>query len=189
MTKGIPTFETDRLLLRRIVADDIHYVYKGLSNPEVVKYYGVSFQSLKATLKQMDWYEDLEKKGKGQWWTVCARGNKTFYGACGLNNADHKSKKAEVGFWLLPLYWGHGIMSEALGPILQFGFMEWSLHRIEAFVEPPNKPCKKVLKKLGFEHEGTMQKCEVKDGQFIDLELYAKLKNELETKRHKSKRG
>lgn len=55
------------LQLRHIGDDDIVSIYKGLSNPEVIKYYGVSFHSLEATEKHMAFYRDLEQNGTGIW--------------------------------------------------------------------------------------------------------------------------
>jgi L-amino acid N-acyltransferase YncA len=35
---------------------------------------------------------------------------------------------------------------------------------------------KKIMDKLGFQHEGTMKECEIKNGKFINLDIYAKIK-------------
>jgi len=83
-------------------------------------------------------------------------------------------RKAEIGFWLLTEYWGKGIVSEAIPLILDYAFRELKLHRIEAFIETENLNCKKVIIKLGFQHEGTMKDCEIKNGEFISLDIYAK---------------
>ena len=57
------------------------------------------------------------------------------------------------------------------------GFNELELHRIEGIVETENINCKKAMAKLDFTHEGTMIECEVKNGKFINLDMYAKLTN------------
>ena len=54
MTKPKATLlKTDRLLLRAFQESDIENVFKGLSDPIVTKYYGISFDSLTATKEQM----------------------------------------------------------------------------------------------------------------------------------------
>lgn len=60
--------------------------------------------------------------------------------------------------------------------IYNYGFDELGLHRIEGFVETENKNCKNAMAKLDFQHEGTMKDCEIKNGQFISLDIYVKLK-------------
>jgi ribosomal-protein-alanine N-acetyltransferase len=89
---------------------------------------------------------------------------------------DHR--KAETGYWIFPEFWGNGIVSEAMQTIIDFGFNKMNLHRIAAESEDDNAGSIAVLKKLGFEYEGTKRECEIKDGRFINLDLYAKLKKE-----------
>ncbi len=167
---------TERLTIRKITSDDIHHIFSGLSHPEVIKYYGVNFMTLEATQEQMDWYADLEKNKTGQWFAVCSKENGTFYGAGGYNNRDVNNRKAEIGFWLLPEYWGKGIMGEAMPKIFDYGFEELNLHRIEGFVESSNNKCKKAVAKVGFKYEGTMVDCEVKNRNYISVDVYAKFR-------------
>lgn len=173
MSESFPTIKTDRLLLRQIMDSDLENVFLGLSHPDVTKHYGVSFESIEDTREQMDWFENLTKTGTGMWWAICSSDNKTFYGAGGLNNLSLEHRKAEVGFWLLKEFWGLGIMKEALPLICSYAFSQLNLHRIEGFVENENINCKRAIKKLGFRHEGTMKDCEIKDGRFISLDVYA----------------
>ena len=178
MTKvDFPIIKTERLLLRQFIASDLENVYKGLSDPEIIKYYGVNYKTLEDTKAQMQFFVDLEKEGTGIWWAVCSLDNKTFYGAGGLNSLNKVHKKAEIGFWLLTEFWGQDIMTEVMPIICNYGFDNLELHRIEGLVETDNLTCKKAMKKLDFKLEGTMKDCEVKNGKFISLEIYAKFKN------------
>lgn len=171
-----PILKTERLLLRQFIDSDLGNVFKGLSHPDIIKYYGVSYQTLEATKAQMKFFADLEKNETGIWWAVCSPDNKTFYGGGGLNSLSKEHKKAEIGFWLLPDYWGKGFMTEAMPLICNYGFNELGIHRIEGIVETENLLCKKAMEKLQFVHEGTMKECEVKNGKFISLDIYAMLK-------------
>ena len=176
-TIDFPIIKTERLLLRQFIASDLENVYKGLSDPEIIKYYGVSYKTLEDTKAQMQFFVDLEKEGTGIWWAVCSLDNKTFYGAGGLNSLNKVHKKAEIGFWLLTEFWGQDIMTEVMPIICNYGFDNLELHRIEGLVETDNLTCKKAMKKLDFKLEGTMKDCEVKNGKFISLDIYAKFKN------------
>lgn len=170
-----PVLATERLVLRRFRQDDIESVYQGLSHPQVIRHYGVSYDSLEATQEQMDWYAAIEREEKGIWWAVCDHKNQTFLGAVGFNDRSKEHRKTEMGYWLLPQYWGSGIISEAGLAACGYAFQKMSVHRIEAVVETENANSKKVMKQLGFELEGVMKDCEIKDGKFISLEMYAKL--------------
>lgn len=176
--KKFPVLTTDRLLLRAILPEDIHQVYRGLSNPEVTKHYAVSYSSLEATREQMDWYANMIKNDTGRCWAICSADNAVFYGVATLVFWNKEHRKAETGFWIFPEYWGMGIVYEAMQKIVDFGFTEMNLHRIMAESEDDNKRSIAVLKKLGFLYEGTKRECEIKEGRFINLDVYAKLKEE-----------
>lgn len=175
---SFPCLKTKRLIFRQITPTDIQNIYKGLSNPKVIKYYGISFDSLEATEEQMIWYRDLEQNETGIWWAICSLDNNVFYGAGGFNNLNKEHKKAEIGFWLLPEFWGQGFMQEAFPLICDYGFNKLDLNRIEGFVDSENTNCKKAVERLNFKFEGTMRDCEIKEGKYLSVAIYSKLKND-----------
>ena len=170
MGNEFPTIKTDRIILREITDLDLENIFNGLSNPNVIQHYGISFDSLEATKEQMTWFA----KKKQMWWAICSLDNKTFYGAGGLNDIDYKEGKAEIGLWLLPDFWGMGIMKEVMPLISNYGFNQLKLNRIEGFVETDNSNCKKAMSKLDFQLEKTMKDCEIKNGKLISVDVYAK---------------
>lgn len=173
--RKFPTFETDRLLLNEIQTSDQKNIYKGLSHPEVFRYYGVQYSSFEETQEQMDWYTNLKKSNSGLWWAIRLKESNEFCGAIGINDHHPEFHKAEIGFWLLPDYWGKGIIVEAASTILPFLFDHKGLHRIEAYVEVGNHNSARLLKKLGFEIEGRMVDCEVKNERYISVDIFAKI--------------
>ncbi|WP_066836750.1 GNAT family N-acetyltransferase [Rufibacter ruber] len=172
---AFPELRTERLLLRRFQPSDLENVFRGLSHPDVINYYGVNYTSLEDTQTQLDWFWANERQQTGIWWAVCSADNQLFYGAGGLSSISLAHKKAEIGFWLLPEYWGQGIMPEAMPLIFGYAFGPLGLHRIEGLVETENEICKKAVRKLHFTHEGTMVDCEIKNGRYISLDIFAKL--------------
>ena len=172
------TFQTPRLLLRPFSPADLENVFAGLSHPEVIRHYGVSFATQEATQEQLDWYANIEREGTGLWRAICAKEGGTFLGAIGLNSIVREHAKGEIGFWLMPEHQGKGYISEALPIILEHGFGAMGLHRIEAEVETENQASAKVLRKLGFAHEGTLRDRERKNGRWISLDVFAKLNDQ-----------
>ena len=170
MKNEFPTIKTDRIILREITHLDLENIYIGLSNPNVIQHYGISFDSLEATKEQMIWFADK----KQMWWAICSPDNQTFYGAGGLNDIDHNKGKAEIGLWLLPDFWGMGIMKEAMPLITDYGINQLQLNRIEGFVETENSNCKKAMSKLDFVLEKTMKDSEIKNGKLISVDVYVK---------------
>lgn len=168
-----PTFSTDRLLIQPIVAEDHPAIFAGLSHPDVIRYYGVSFDSFEATKGQMDWYAKIEKEQTGIWWAMIRQEDQAFLGAIGLNDWEHQHRKAEFGLWLLPDYWKQGYIQEAAPEIFAYAFKEMNLHRIEAFVESENQASQRAMQRLGFQYEGCMRDVEYKNDRFISLEIFA----------------
>ncbi|MBS4042205.1 MAG: GNAT family N-acetyltransferase [Chitinophagaceae bacterium] len=174
MNSNFPNLKTDNLYLRQFEDLDLENVYQGLSDPIIIKYYGVSYASLEATKAQIQYFKDLEANNSGFWWAITAKNNGIFYGAIGLYNIDKKELNAEIGFWLLTDYWGKGIMLEALLTICDYAFDALKLNKIEAFVETENENSKNLLRKLGFQHNGTMKNCELKNDKWISLDIFSK---------------
>ena len=170
--------QTQRFDLRTIQPQDKPHIFKGLSNPELTRYYDVHFPTLEATQEQMDWYKDLEEKQTGKWWGIFEKGSDQFCGAGGYCDWNHDHKKAEIGFWLLPEYWGRGIMKEVMPALFEYGFMTMKLNRIEGYVISDNTKCKKGLTKINFTYEGTMRECEWKNGAPIHVDIYSLIKSE-----------
>ncbi|RYY68051.1 MAG: N-acetyltransferase, partial [Chitinophagaceae bacterium] len=102
---NFPTLRTERLLLREIQETDINKIFEGLSHPEVIRQYGVSFKTLEAAREQMDWYAGMMKTDSGRCWAICSRDNVFFYGVITLPFWKKEHRKAELGYWLLPAYW------------------------------------------------------------------------------------
>lgn len=173
---NFPIIKTKRCLLRKLAETDLENIFKGLSHPDIIKYYGVSYTSLEETKKQLEFFDDLRRNETGIWWAVCSLENDIFYGAAGLNSWSKEHKKAEIGYWLLKDFWGDGIITEIIPAICNYGFNSMDLHRIEAMVETENRNSITVMNKTGFQLEGTMRECEIKNGKWISLDIYAKLK-------------
>jgi ribosomal-protein-alanine N-acetyltransferase len=173
MNNEFPVFITGRVLLRQFKVSDLENVFIGLSNPEVIKYYGVHFKTLEEAKKQMEWFAELEYDETGIWWAVCSPDNSIFYGAVGLYYFNREIRKAEIGFWLMPEFWGKGIISESVPMAMEYGFKKMDLKRIIAEVETENRLSKRVLEKLRFVYEGTKKDCEIKNGKYISLDFYA----------------
>ncbi|MGE8497781.1 MAG: GNAT family N-acetyltransferase [Pseudomonas sp.] len=176
---AFPTLATRRFRLREIVADDIQAIFYGLSHPQVIRYYGVSYATLDATRVQMDWYRDLQRERTGIWWGIClpeAPGQ--LLGACGFNAWAHEHRRAELGYWLMPEHWGGGVMRESLAAAITHGFEVMGLHRIEAVVDTDNGASSGLLRRLGFVHEGIRRECEYQDGRYLSLDCFSLLNSE-----------
>lgn len=164
--------------LKEIQDSDIENIHRGLSNPEITKYYAVHFATLEETKEQMEWYSNLKKTGTGLWWGIYDKTDDQFCGAGGYNGLEKEHKKAEIGLWLLKEYWGRGILKEIMPVLFELGFTQLDLNRIEGYVLHENAKCKKGLSKINFTHEGTLREFEYKNEEKIDVDIYSILKSD-----------
>ena len=168
-----PELITERLLLQELKPEDQQFIFEGLSHSEVISFYGVRFDSFEATKAQMDWYQKIYQEGTGISWKIVDKETRENLGHICVYLYKQEHNKAEVGFWLLPQHQNKGIATEALNAVISYWRTEKKLHRLEAFVEKGNVASSKLLEKAGFGYEGTMRDCEIKDGRYISLKVYA----------------
>jgi ribosomal-protein-alanine N-acetyltransferase len=175
-----PTLTTSRLLLRQLTASDAEAVYLLRSDYEVVRYNGVILMQTPDQARELisaisHAYDDhLEIR-----WGITLRDTPdVVIGICGYNYWIRHDHRASVGYDLMQAYWGHGYMTEAVRAILDFGFTEMDLNRIEADSDHRNTASIRVLHKLGFHQEGLQQEQFYQDGDYQHLLLFALLRRD-----------
>ena len=101
-------------------------------------------------------------------------------GCIGLHRGTgNYCKIAELGYYLDENYWGKGIMTKAIKQVCAFGFETTDIVRIYARPFSYNKASTRVLEKAGFQFEGVLRKNAIKNGQLIDMAVYAIIKDDL----------
>lgn len=95
-------------------------------------------------------------------------------GGIGLHpQSDIQCKNAELGYWLAEPFWGKGIITKAVGQMVDYGFSNWDFTRIYARPFGTNIASQKVLEKAGFVLEARFEKSLFKNGEFLDELVYA----------------
>lgn len=86
---------------------------------------------------------------------------------------DIHRKNAELGYWLAEPYWGKGIMTKAIGLMVEYAFKNWPINRIFARPFGHNIGSQKALEKAGFRLEARFDKTLIKNGEDVDELIYA----------------
>lgn len=95
-------------------------------------------------------------------------------GTASLSRAGHPRIGA-ISYFVGDAHQGCGFGAEMATRILQFGFEDCGLHRIEADVEIGNVPSLRVAERIGMRKEGVMRDCTFADGRWWTDAKYAML--------------
>lgn len=112
-------------------------------------------------------------------WGIQLKDNPTLIGTCGLFDWNRGWRRCSVGFELDVGWHKKGIMCEALGAVLAWGFREMLVHRVEAQIHPINYPSIKLVKSLGFTQEGLLREAAHWGGQTHHMLQFGLLSHEL----------
>ncbi|MFV0529061.1 MAG: GNAT family N-acetyltransferase [Lachnospiraceae bacterium] len=100
-------------------------------------------------------------------------------GSIGLLRQENiHCRTAELGYYIAEPYWGRGIVTEAVKEACRFAFSHTNLVRI--FAEPfaKNTGSCRVLEKAGFTFEGVLRLNALKNGELLDMRMYALLRDD-----------
>ena len=104
----------------------------------------------------------------------------TLVGCLGLRDISRQHKHAKFGYWLGKDFHGKGLMTTSCRALLNYCFDELDLNRIEIRAAVENLASQNVAKRLGFSFEGVLREAELVQNRFLDLQVYSKLKSDVE---------
>ena len=145
--------ETERLVLRFRTVADAEVIFDYASRPEV------SYPA-----------------GYG----IIVKGTDTIIGSVDFPRR-YEDDVLEIGYILHPDYWGRGYVPEATRALINLGFKELGLHKIELTCFGYNVQSQRVAEKLGFTLEARIRDRKDAQGNRCDDLRYGLLKSEWET--------
>ncbi len=176
-----PILETNRLMLIEIEDKHLDEIFQIFSNEDVTKYYGMSPFTNESQAKVMiESFRTRFENKLGIRWGIVEKGSNRMIGTIGLNNLLLSGKRTEIGYDLLPTYWGKGMMSEAINEVIPYCFQTLSLFRIGAVIFPENFASSKVIEKFGFQKEGLLRGYIYQNGESHNVFVYSLLKTDWE---------
>ena len=154
------TFETERLSLRSMEADDADLVYRTYaSDPLVTKY--LSFPCASHPDDSRPFVRGIADNFAGRssihqqyGWLVFRKDNGACIGCVGFGIKDSASLSG--GYVFAQSAWGQGFATEAWQPVVEWGKSQPDVQRIEADHHPDNPASGNVMRKLGLTCEGVV---------------------------------
>ncbi len=97
-----------------------------------------------------------------------------FIGAVSLMEVSRSiSQTCFLGYRIFNRHWGQGYANEAVKAIIDIGFKDLKLHRIEAGIEPNNRRSLNLAKSLKMRREGVKKRALFLRNKWVDLVMYS----------------
>lgn len=143
--------EAPRLLFREFRDSDLTLLAGLLADPMVMRYSWQGPRDMAGSRQVLAGFQRTYRElGFGKW-ALFLRDTGEFVGYCGLERSLAVGvTEIELGYRLLPIYWGQGLAAEAVQAAVQHAFAVAHLPHVTAFLEPDNGASVRVLEKTGF---------------------------------------
>jgi [ribosomal protein S5]-alanine N-acetyltransferase len=170
--------QTHRLTLRPLRESDEHALFEIFSDSSVMRYWSTPPWTSPEPGRRMIASDMAQTTKDHLRLGVEHNADASLIGTCTLFSINHTSRRAEIGYALRSVAWGHGYMLEALQRLLDYGFRELNLNRIEADIDPRNAASAKSLERIGFVKEGRLRERWIVGEEICDTAMYGLLQRD-----------
>jgi RimJ/RimL family protein N-acetyltransferase len=142
-------FETARLIVRHLAAEDVDALHAVYGDAEAMKWVG---DGRPLTREQcVKWIDVTEHNYAARGYGMSAlvlRASGEVIGFCGLVHPGGQ-ETAELKYALRHEHWGQGLASEAAAAMIAYGAGAWRLTEIMATADPEHAASHRILLKVG----------------------------------------
>ena len=165
-------------MLREITPSDADGWHQILSDHRVNEFTSAPEMSVEEVAALIETFAEGFRAKAQIRWALAEPGSGKMIGDLGYNVFFVRVRRAEVGYGLTPAYWRRGLMTAALSAVIDYGFSALDLNKIEAGVNTGNERSSGLLRKLGFQLEGTLRENRNRRGVFGDSHWFGLLRRE-----------
>lgn len=146
-----PRIETERLLLREVLIDDVNLIFDcWMQDDDVSRYMCWKASSDIEKTKEFVNYE-LSQLDNNQWkrWIIVLKETLEVIGTC-LVFYNEDEKNWDISYNLGKKYWGKGYISEAMKTVMNYAINKLGMTECIAVHAIENPASGKIITKLGF---------------------------------------
>lgn len=173
------TIETPRLLLRRLTVKDYDEIFKHYTPRDAMLFLGMKTEEEYQSFKKK--YDAGLENYRSSFvaFQLIEKDSANIIGDCSFHTWQKAHSRAEVGYGINDeQFKQQGYMREALRAVVDYGFAEMKLNRIEAYVSTQNIASQKLVMNMGFVQEGLLREHYCKDGVLEDSLVFGLLKKD-----------
>ncbi len=173
---GALSITSARLILRRLCDSDAGPLFEIFSDEKVMRYWSApAWRDHDDAMRSIKSHNEPIAKSQLIRLGIERRSVPGVIGVCTLHKIDTQCRRGELGYALNSAFWGQGYMEEALRAFVSEMFRFFSLHRIEADIDPENAASARCLARLGFRLEGHLRERWIVEGKISDSAIYGLL--------------
>jgi [ribosomal protein S5]-alanine N-acetyltransferase len=146
----LPVFETKRLLLREVLPCDIESYTRGFVDYEIISELSAAVPWPYPTDGVADYVNNviIPNQGKGKWvWGIFLKTEPREL--IGVVDLWREGRPENRGFWLARRCWGQGIMTEAVGPVMDYAFTVLGFEKLVFANAHGNVRSRRIKEKTG----------------------------------------
>ena len=180
--KGTVHLETERLVLRRFVPDDVHAMFANWTNDEDVTRFLTwpAHVSEGVTEAVVDSWVQQYHQPEFYQWAIELRKLDEPIGSISVVELLEDVGSAEIGYCIGKSWWQQGVTSEALEAVIDYLFAEVGALRVCAKHDARNPNSGRVMRHCGMTYEGTLRQAGHNNLGICDLCVYSILRSEWE---------
>lgn len=182
--KGTVILETDRLILRRFVPEDLESIYKNCwSDYEVWKWTNyapmrsVEDVRTNANMFTQAWFDAYDRPNRYSWAIELKETGDVIGRMFGMHPDDAISQ-IELAYELGRAWRNRGLMTEAVRVVIEYFLNSVGFNRVYAYHASANPASGKVMQKAGMIYEGTLRQAGKCNCGRIDMVYYSILADE-----------
>ncbi|PQP80912.1 N-acetyltransferase [Paenibacillus sp. PCH8] len=157
LVQGLPALWTERLVLRSLRPSDYSTLSELFSDPQVIRYVNRGSQPTPIRARRLlNQIRSSSAKLDSLHYGICWRGKEQVIGITSFQHWNDQNGTAQIGYILNRSCWGKGVATEAVQRLLQFGFADLDLRRVEARCYEANVSSERILCKIGMSFERTL---------------------------------
>ncbi len=179
---GTKTIETDRLILRKFrYTDDEAMLKNWIADEKIQSMYSEPAYKTKPAVKGiLDKYISSYEKSDYYRWAIIDKTNNECIGQIAYFLVDNNNHFAEIEYCIGSAFQKQGFATEATRAVIEFGFKQINLHKVQICTKTINPASKRVIEKCGFTYEGTLRDYFYFDGGYVGRLFYSMLRSEFE---------
>lgn len=177
---GTQNIITERLILRRFeYADNQSMRAHWISDPNIQSMYSEPVYNTEKEVEELlTKYIDSYEKEHYYRWAIILKDTNECIGQIAYFLINQNNHFGEIEYCIGSTFHKQGFATEATKSIMQYGFEQINLHKIQVCHKANNEASKRLILKCGFKYEGTLRDFFYMNGTYVDRLYYSMLRSE-----------